>query len=164
MENKTTRKSLFTHCVEWVAVVLLLVLVALVTAQVFMRYVMQSPLTWSEEMARMTFIWFAFVGAGIGFHYHQDLRVVFFTEMLPLRPRLYLQLVVHLVEVAFMGILLYNGWVLCQLLFPTPTPALYWSEDTFYGGVMGGGVVILFYALLRAKETMDDIREAGRSK
>ena len=164
MENRATKKSLFTHVVEWVSMGLLLNLVALVTAQVFMRYVMHSPLVWSEELARMTFVWFAFIGAGIGFRYHQDLRVAFFTEMLPLRPRLYLRLVVHLVEVAFMGLILYNGWILCQLLFPTPSPALYWTMDSFYGGVVGGGVVIFFYALLRVKETIDDIREAGRSK
>lgn len=164
MENLPTRKSVPTRLIEAVAAILLFMLVLLVTMQVFMRYIMHSPLVWSEEMARMTFIWFAFVGGGLGFRYHLDLRVVFFTDLLPLRPRLYLRLAVHLVEVAFMGLLLYNGWILCLLFFPTPTPALYWSLDTFYGGVVGGGVVIFFYALLRAKETIDAIREAGRSK
>lgn len=164
MENQSTRKSPLTRLIEAIAVVLLFALVALVTMQVFMRYVMQSPLTWSEELARMVFIWFVFVGAGLGFRDHLDLRVVFFTEMLPPRPRLYLQLVVHLVEVAFMGVVLYYGWILCLLLFPTPTPALYWSEDTFVGGVVAGGAVILFYALMRAKEAIDALHEAGRSK
>ncbi len=164
MENETRRKSLPTRGIETVAVALLSVLVVLVTAQVFMRYVMHSPLVWSEELARMSFIWFAFIGAGMGFRYHQDLRVTFFTDLLPLRPRLYLRLVIHLVEAAFMGVILYNGWILCQRLFPTPSPALYWSMDAFYGGVVGGGAVIFCYALLRVKETFDDIREAGRSK
>ncbi len=164
MESPSTRKSIPTRLVEAVAIALLSILVALVTMQVFMRYVMHSPLVWSEEMARMSFVWFAFIGAGLGFRYHQDLRVGFFTDMIPLRPRLYLRLVIHLIEVAFMGLVLYYGWILVERLYPTPSPALYWSMDAFYGGVVGGGLVIFCYALMRVKETIEAIRETGRSK
>ncbi len=163
MENYADRKALATRFVEAVTVALLTVLVTLVTMQVFMRYVMHSPLVWSEEMARMTFIWFAFIGAGLGFRYQLDLRVNFFTDMLPLKPRLYLRLLIHLIEVAFLIILLWNGWFLNDRIFSTPTPALYWSKSTFYGGILGGGLVILAYALLRAKQTIEAIRESGRS-
>ncbi len=164
MEERADPKSLPTRGVEAVTVALLAVIVALVTMQVFMRYIMHSPLVWSEEMARMAFVWFVFIGAGLGFRTHLDLRIVFFTEMLPLRPRLWLRLLMHLIEVAFMALIVYNGWILCERLFPTPTPALYWSMDAFYGGVVGGGVVILVYALGRVVETAREIRMLGRSE
>lgn len=164
MEHYADRKSLPTRFVEAVAVALLAILVTLVTMQVFMRYVMHSPLVWSEEMARMAFIWFAFIGAGLGFRYHLDLRVNFFTDMLPLMPRLYLRLLIHLVEVAVVVVILWNGWFLNERIFSTPTPALYWSKSTFYGGILGGGLVIFSYALLRARQTFAAIREAGRSR
>lgn len=163
MENYSNRKSLPTRFVEAVAVALLAILVTLVTMQVFMRYIMHSPLVWSEEMARMSFIWFAFIGAGLGFRYHLDLRVTFFADMLPTRYGLLLRLVIHVVEVAFMIVILWNGWFLNERIFSTPTPALYWTKSTFYGGIMGGGLVILAYALVRVKEVIEAMRETGRS-
>ncbi|HEX9016685.1 MAG TPA: TRAP transporter small permease [Chloroflexota bacterium] len=163
MENYSNRKSLPTRFVEAVAVALLAILVTLVTMQVFMRYIMHSPLVWSEEMARMSFIWFAFIGAGLGFRYHLDLRVTFFADMLPTRYGLLLRLVIHVVEVAFMVVILWNGWFLNERIFSTPTPALYWTKSTFYGGIMGGGLVILAYALVRVKEVIEAMRETGRS-
>ena len=53
MESGTIRKSRITWTVEAVSVLLLLLLVGLVSAQVFMRYIMDAPLTWSEEAARI---------------------------------------------------------------------------------------------------------------
>lgn len=164
MEDRVDRKSLLTRGVEIVVVALLAVLVTLVTMQVFMRYFLHSPLVWSEEMARMAFVWFVFIGAGLGFRSHLDLRISFFTDLLPLGPRLWLRLAMHIVEVAFMALILFNGWILCERLFPTPTPALYWSMDAFYGGIVVGGAVILVYALGRVRETVEEIRQMGRSK
>ena len=36
------------------------------TLQIFMRYVLNMPLIWSEELARYIFVWATFVGAGYG--------------------------------------------------------------------------------------------------
>jgi TRAP-type C4-dicarboxylate transport system permease small subunit len=42
-------------------------IMALVLAlQIFMRYVMNMPLIWSEELARYIFVWATFIGAGYG--------------------------------------------------------------------------------------------------
>ena len=39
----------------------------LVVAQVVLRYVFNDPLTWSEEMARIVFIYLAFIGIGAAY-------------------------------------------------------------------------------------------------
>ena len=62
------RRSLPTRAVETVLALLMLLLIGLVSAQIFMRYVMHSPLTWSEELARMTFVYLTFIGAGLALH------------------------------------------------------------------------------------------------
>jgi len=37
-----------------------------VALQIFMRYLFNMPLVWSEEFARYIFVWISFIGAGYG--------------------------------------------------------------------------------------------------
>ena len=162
MEGESTRKSRVTLVVEAISILLLLNLVGLVSAQVFMRYIMDAPLTWSEEAARITFIWVTFIGAGLAFQRRENLRIQLLPDALPLRPRLWLRLFVYVIEVGFMGLVLYQSVPLLWRLYPAHTPALDWSQDVFYGGVTGGGLVILGYALVGLRDTVAAIRQAGR--
>lgn len=162
MEGDSTRKSRVTSAVEAISILLLLILVGLVSAQVFMRYIMDAPLTWSEEAARITFIWVTFIGAGLAFQRRENLRIQLLPDALSLRPRLWLRLFVYVIEVGFMGLVLYQSVPLLWRLYPAHTPALDWSQDVFYGGVTGGGLVILGYALAGLRDTVAAIRQAGR--
>lgn len=47
-------------------VVLSSIMVVVIFIQVFMRYVMQSSLSWSEELARYCFIWLIYIGISYG--------------------------------------------------------------------------------------------------
>jgi TRAP-type C4-dicarboxylate transport system permease small subunit len=164
MESGTIRKSRVTWAVEAVSILLLLILVGLVSAQVFMRYVMDAPLTWSEEAARITFIWVTFIGAGLAFQRQDNLRIQLLPDALPLRSRLRLRIALYLIEVAFMGLVLYQSIPLLWRLYPAHTPALDWTQDVFYGGVVGGGLVIFGYALVGLRDTMTAIRQVGRTR
>ena len=164
MENRAIRKSPVTCAVEAVSILLLLILVGLVSAQVFMRYVMDSPLTWSEEAARITFIWVTFIGAGLAFQRRENLRIQLLPDALSLRPRLWLQITIYLIEVAFMGLVLYESVPLLWRLYPAHTPALDWTQDVFYGGVAGGGLVIFGYALVSLRDAIVAVRQAGRNR
>ncbi len=63
--------------VEIVAALLILVLTIMVFLQVLYRYVLHSPLAWSEECAMFLFQWCIFIGAALavrhGYHFHVDL-------------------------------------------------------------------------------------------
>lgn len=54
-----------------------------VLAQVVFRYALNSPLTWSEELARYLFIWCAFLGWIIASRRHSHLAMSFVVERLP---------------------------------------------------------------------------------
>jgi TRAP-type transport system small permease protein len=73
--------SLLRWCVrnpvEIVAALLTFVLTVMVFLQVLYRYVLHSPLAWSEEFAMFLFQWCIFIGAALairhGYHFHVDL-------------------------------------------------------------------------------------------
>lgn len=50
---------------EVIVMVLMAILVVIVVASVFFRYILLSPLTWSEEVGRYMMIWLGFLAASI---------------------------------------------------------------------------------------------------
>ena len=64
------------------------VMAIVLTVQIFMRYVVNMPLIWSEELARYLFVWATFVGASYGvrnkIHISMELLYVRFPRKLKL--------------------------------------------------------------------------------
>lgn len=58
-----------------VSVMLLTTIVVTMGAQVIWRYVLQSPLSWSEEVARLAMIWLTFIAASFVSAKHQHIAV-----------------------------------------------------------------------------------------
>ncbi|WP_319560455.1 TRAP transporter small permease [Marispirochaeta sp.] len=75
----TMLKSIFNRIEEYIVVGLLAIMSIVLGLQVFFRYVLNMPLSWSEEMARYLFIWITFIGAGYGVkhHYHIEMEALF---------------------------------------------------------------------------------------
>jgi TRAP-type C4-dicarboxylate transport system permease small subunit len=51
---------------EWLLMGLLVIMAIVVALQVVFRYILKTPLVWSEELARFLQIWLAFLGIGYG--------------------------------------------------------------------------------------------------
>ena len=51
--------------------------------QIFMRYVLNEPLIWSEELARYLFVWATFIGAGYGVRCKIHITMEVFFNMMP---------------------------------------------------------------------------------
>lgn len=67
--------------VELAAAALLALMMTVVVANVFFRYVLHHPLIWGDELASLAFIWMAMLGAAIAVDRHEHLRL---TIVLPL--------------------------------------------------------------------------------
>ena len=65
-EENRSRDSRLT-ILEWALCVLLTSIVAVTFIQVVSRYVLQSSLAWTEELARYMFIWLAALGAAYAY-------------------------------------------------------------------------------------------------
>lgn len=76
------RRSPVYRGVVWtergIAMVLLVALLALIVAQIFTRYVLNAPLSWTEELARFVFIWFTFMSAAYVMARRRHITVILF--------------------------------------------------------------------------------------
>lgn len=93
---------------------LLLVIVVLVFAAAVMRF-FGYPLIWSVDMAQLLFIWLCFVGATRAMRQHGHIGVDLLVRLLGHRQRLWLETAQAVVFVAFMMVLVVEGYKLTIL-------------------------------------------------
>lgn len=86
---------------EFLLVPSFIVSVAVVFAQVVMRYLFGSSLSWSEELARYLFVWQIWVGASYAVKKSRHIRVEFILNFLSGRGRLGLEYFVLGTWIAF---------------------------------------------------------------
>jgi TRAP-type C4-dicarboxylate transport system permease small subunit len=91
-----------------VAVVSTLVLALVVTYGVGMRFLLNSPRTWTDEVASYSLLWMVFLGLGYTLSSGAHIRVDFFTRLLSHRSRYWLEVVTWLIGCTF-ALLLFMG-------------------------------------------------------
>jgi TRAP-type transport system small permease protein len=92
--------------------VLIAILVGVTSLAVFMRYVMNTPFQWTEEISGFLMIWIIMLGAISCEWRRQHLTIDFAVNALPSGPRRLLEIVVGLVSA---GVLVWMGWLAWQL-------------------------------------------------
>jgi TRAP-type C4-dicarboxylate transport system permease small subunit len=97
-------------CVEkWAAVLLILVMMTAVTMQVIWRFVLASPLAWTEEAARLAMIWMVFMVVGWAIGNRTHIAADFMVQKLPARWQRRLRALTTATIAAFSILLLVAG-------------------------------------------------------
>jgi TRAP-type C4-dicarboxylate transport system permease small subunit len=97
-------------CVEkWAAVLLILVMTTAVTMQVFWRFVLASPLAWTEEAARLAMIWMVFMVVGWAIGNRTHIAADFVVQKLPVHAQRWVRVVTTATIAAFSLLLLVTG-------------------------------------------------------
>ncbi|MEL0607570.1 TRAP transporter small permease subunit [Vibrio echinoideorum] len=89
--------------------------VLLITVQVIMRYVFQNALSWSEELTLWTFIWFIWIGISYAFKERKHVKVTFFQDLLPIKAKAALEVVIDISVIVFLLIMTYQSYKLISL-------------------------------------------------
>lgn len=93
-------KKFLGNIVEWFAAMLVVALAVIVFVQVFNRYVLKSPLAWSEDLAMLLFQWVTFLGAAIGVRRMRHFGIELVVKNLPEK----IHRSINFVTPVFMGI------------------------------------------------------------
>ena len=113
------------RCACWVSIGLLAVIFVVMVLQVSCRYVLGSPLVWSEEVARYLYIWVCFLGAPIALRRGNHIAITLFVDWLP--AKLIRGIAIFwLVELAIQGaILAVRSHTLIAITIPVPWSLIY---------------------------------------
>ncbi len=127
----------------------LVLMTAIIAAQVFFRYILNSSLTWSEPAAVMIMGWFIFLGAAVGIRegYHLSFDVVLY--VLPHRAKMVLHSISDLVVVAFGCGMIWFGWQLAVKTAGNKLPSLGISGAFDFLPIVAGGVLVVLFSIER---------------
>jgi TRAP-type C4-dicarboxylate transport system permease small subunit len=154
----TTVVRTLERCADWLLIALFTLIFALVLAQVFFRYVLNDPLVWSEELARLAFIWVAMLTWGLGSRRRSHIAVTFLPDMLPRTPRLLLAILVQALIILFCAILALHGVALTARNTDLSLVTLDISYAIVYIVVPIGAATVIFYCLAEIHRLAQSLR------
>lgn len=136
---------------DWLAFCLFWVLSITVFVQFFTRYILNSSLSWTEEMAQYMLMVLAFLGSAMAARRGTHIAVEFLFASLPRGARRYARLAAAAVATVFYGVLAYLAWQVSEamafqpmVVFPdVPLSIVYW-------GILAGLVLTAFRAAQQA--------------
>lgn len=121
--------------------------VIVVTTQVIFRYGVEASLTWSEEVARYSFIWSIFLGTSVAARRNQHIAVDALVKVMPRAVQGALQWFNAAVCIAFFGLFFYVSVLLVQNAIPQKSSSLEISIAWVYAAaVLGAALTVLHLA------------------
>ena len=146
---KTMKKLIdFTEKILEIFAMSLLVLMTLVIGyQIFMRYFFSATPKWSEELALVLMVWFAFIGIAIGVNKGIHLSIEYFVDKLSERRKRIVHKINGILILIFGLVLTMAGYQLAEMAGMSIMPALQIPTTILYGVVPVCGVMIVVYSL-----------------
>jgi TRAP-type C4-dicarboxylate transport system permease small subunit len=95
---------------EYFAGILLMVMVAIVFANVIARFVLNASLAWSEEVARFLFIWIVFLGSFFAYLTNEHLGLDLVVKAVSPRVATWINVVANLLVILALGIITVGGY------------------------------------------------------
>jgi len=152
--EKSTSKSLLNgimKVVEPIAALLVLLEVIILSAGIIARYIFNSPLTWSDELASIVFIWLVMLGAVIALGRGEHMRLGMLLAKVSENTRGILEAVGSIVIVILLGMLVPYSISYTEHEWTITTPALEISDGIRVLSLAVGMSLMTVVSLVRLK-------------
>lgn len=164
MQHRLRQFALLTGFIAraalWVAGTGLVMMTALIAAQVFWRYALNDSIVWTEPASVMIMGWFIFLGAAVGIRegYHLSFDVLLF--VLPDHVKKILHSISDLAVGGFGAGMIWFGWQLAARTAGNKLPSLGISGAFDFIPIVAGGVLIVLFSIERVLRRAAGLRTA----
>ena len=150
-EAPTTSRwaSTLAHATEIPAALLVLAEIVILGGGAFSRYVLRQPITWTDELASILFVWLAMLGAVIALRRGEHMQLTTFVKDVSPEAREWLDALGMFLVMAFLLLLAVPAYEHFQEDLDVVTPTLEISEGYRTGAVVVGTALMLLTAIAR---------------
>lgn len=135
------------RCINWFLAMLMAGMVVIVSAQVWYRFVLNNPLSWSEEASRYLFVWISFMGAAAGVRYQVHLGIDLMEKILPAGSYRIAVIIVNLIIQVFLLMIIYWGFKILGVIQFQESPSMHISMRYPYMAVPVGAIFMFINSL-----------------
>lgn len=125
-----------------------------ILVQIFSRAFMKVPFSWTEELSRITFMWFCFLGSGFAMKQKAHLGIDFFVNKLGVKARFVNEIIVNAIIGCFGFILLYHGIQITEIMHKQLSSVMRIPMSYFYAVIPLMGILFLILAVYFFIETL----------
>ncbi len=148
----------------------LLVIVVLVTLQVFMRKVpflgslFGGGFVWTEEVSLVFVVWMAFISMAIGVAENLHISISMFYEWFPKPLQKAADYLTSFLVMCVGFVLMYYGWLLVQFTRASTLPTTKWPSFILYLMIPVSGFYIVYFSFLRLYRLATGTDTTGKSE
>lgn len=132
--------------VELGVILSLLGMVISVVIQVFTRFFMESAPHWTEEAARIFFIFSVAFGAGLAIRDHAFVQLDYFLNKLDVRHKKIIQMSIHVIILLFGMLLSYYSFIFIGIGSSETSPSLQINMSYVFSSMLILGFLVTYYS------------------
>ncbi|MFI3174473.1 MAG: TRAP transporter small permease [Bacillota bacterium] len=141
-------KFLVCNIEELITAIFLVVMTVLVSINVFLRYVMNTGIVWSEEFATACFVWAVFIGAAACYKKKAHVGVDMLVNQLPAFAQKIVGIVVNIILLVFNSYLTYLTWLYLQTSYTKTTPVMQVSSAYISSSIFVAFALMTMYTVI----------------
>jgi TRAP-type C4-dicarboxylate transport system permease small subunit len=149
-EGKTSSQNIIDYLarfVEFVMVSLTVIMIVLVTYQVFERYVLHYTPPWSEELAVYLMIWFGIIGIAAGVRRKSHMALEYFADKMPEPVQKGLRIFNYVIMLIYSSVLIHEGFNMVELTMNQKSPAIGLPVGYVYLALPVSAVLMVLFIL-----------------
>jgi len=157
-------KLILDKTLELLVMVVVAVLVLDVLWQVFTRFILKDPSSWTEELATFLLIWVALLGAAVALGRGAHLGIDYFVGKLPDKTKIKTEIFVFLCVATFsLLVMVVGGFDLVRttMALKQTSPALGLNMGYVYLAVPISGFFLVLYSVIGLSERCATARKGG---
>ncbi len=146
-------QAILDRAIGWITEPLVAVLVVaeivILFSGVVSRYLLESPLVWSDELASMLFLWLAMIGSVVALRRNEHMRMTAVVGMVSPATRAFLDVFAVCASLAFLLVIAEPAWEFARDEVMISTPALDISNAWRAAALPVGAGLMILTALVR---------------
>lgn len=139
-------RKLIDFTVESGVILSLTGMVISVVIQVFTRFFMESAPHWTEEAARIFFIFSVAFGAGLGIRDHAFVQLDYFLNKLNVSNKYIIQIIIHGIILLFGVLLSYYSIIFIEIGSSETSPSLQINMSFVFSSMFILGILVTYYS------------------
>ena len=126
-----------------IVVSLFVIIVVVVSAQVFSRYVIHLSIRWADEMSRFAFVWLVYIGGAVTIRDGRNVCFDLILDSMKGKKWKIMFTVVTVISIVFLILVTYFGVLVCQVEMSETSPIMHWPMQIVCLAIPLGGVLMM---------------------